>query len=189
MEGYSRRRFLRVSGYIAASPLFGGFLLGCGGKGDPKPVLKVGDIVPDIAGRTLQGQEYRLSNLRGKNPVLIDFFATWCGPCMDLASTIEEWHEKYGPRGLEFLGVSLDRPQDIKTLRRMIEPDNRGKVRIRYQVICDGKVWDSTLVIPYGLEAIPTLCLVDKEGMLKARVVGNDFDKEGFVKQLEDMVE
>src|SRR5512141_993008 len=68
------------------------------------PVVKP---APDFARTDVSGHGVRLSNFRGK-VVLLNFWATWCAPCLDEIPTFSAWQQKYGSDGLQVLGVSMD---------------------------------------------------------------------------------
>ncbi|MDZ7806218.1 MAG: TlpA family protein disulfide reductase [Gracilimonas sp.] len=72
---------------------------------DPKVALRPGTEAPDFTAVTLDGNELRLSDLRGKY-VMIDFWGTWCGPCLEALPTIKEAYEKYGGENFEIVGIA-----------------------------------------------------------------------------------
>lgn len=73
--------------------------------------LEVGGLAPDIQLKNLEGKEVKLSSLRGKI-VLIDFWASWCGPCRKENPNVVNVYNKYKSKGFEILGVSLDEDQE-----------------------------------------------------------------------------
>jgi peroxiredoxin len=109
----------------------------------------------DIAGKPLSLEKYK-----GK-VVLVDFWATWCVPClMDLPNVVKLYEQRHH-RGFEVIGISLD--IDQPKLERFIKDKN-----LPWQQYCDGKYWDTKLVLKYGVEAIPFNILLDRKGNIVA---------------------
>jgi len=126
---------------------------------EDKPVsaknLKKGDPVPDFKAETLDGQTISLHDFRGK-VVLLDFWATWCGPCRPEIPRIRESYLKYHDRGFEVIGISLDK--DRKKLETFIE-----EKKVIWPQIFDGKGWNSALARLYGVHSLPRPILLDRE--------------------------
>ena len=137
---------------------------GCGVSSD-----KLMTPAPDFEARMLTGGALRLSALRGK-VVLLDFWATWCGPCEETIPRLEALDGRYRAQGLEIVGVSVD--------------DDAGEVPpfvrahgMRYPVFVDeGK----QVMGLYAVRAVPTTVLVDRKGRVRARWMGagDDVDDE-----------
>jgi peroxiredoxin len=121
----------------------------------------VGQMAPDIALNNLEGQEVSLSSLRGKY-VLIDFWASWCGPCRQENPNVVRMYNKYKDKGFEIYGVSLDR--DEAAWQRAIEKDGLSWVHVS-----DLNFWNSEVVPLYNIEGIPMTVLIDKEGKIIAK--------------------
>jgi thiol-disulfide isomerase/thioredoxin len=99
-----------------------------------------------------------VGKLRGK-VVLIDFWATWCGPCMAEAPNVVEAYNDLHGKGLEIVGISLD--QDKGRLDAVTKV--KGMVWPQY---FDGKGWENAISSSYGITSIPSMWLVDKKGMI-----------------------
>lgn len=125
----------------------------------------VSAVAPDLTIRTAQGDR-RLSDLRGK-VVLVDFWATWCGPCRDSIPKVVDLYRTRRERGFEVLGVSLDGSDSI------VSSFGRDH-RIPYPI---GRPASETTVSEYGAEAIPTMVLVDRQGRIRWRQTG--YSEEG----------
>ena len=100
-----------------------------------------------------------LTNLRGK-VVLIDFWATWCGPCVGEVPHVKEAYHKLHSQGFEVIGISLD--QDRARLEYFINTN-----AMPWPQYCDGKGWSNDIGVKYSIHSIPTMWLVDKEGLVQ----------------------
>lgn len=120
----------------------------------------------DLKFAALDGREVDLAKLRGK-VVLVDFWATWCGPCVMEMPRLVDIYQRYRERGFEIVGVSLDSNKD----RLVAFAERAGMTWPQY---FDGLGWDNAIGRRFGIRSIPTMWLVDKRGYLRyanARVV------------------
>ncbi len=106
------------------------------------------------------GNKISPKNLKGK-VVLVDFWATWCRPCIAELPHIKEAHEKFSQAGFEIFGVSLD--DDKAKLDRMIT----GK-KMNWLHHYDGKKWKNELAVSFGVHSVPANLLVDQKGIVRA---------------------
>ena len=133
---------------------------------------------PDFNLSNVAGGSLKLSDLRGK-VVLLDFWATWCGPCRMGIPHLNELYGKHRDAGFEIVGISVDRGQGgrsgLETVREFTT-----KMPIAYPLV----MADGTVVAAYGgIRSIPTAFLVDRNGNVRKRYVGLQ-PKEVFEKDV-----
>lgn len=122
-----------------------------------------GKMFIDIKGKTPEGNDAALSDYAGKGKyVLVDFWASWCGPCRAEMPRLVDAYKKYKGKDFEIVGISLDR--DGEAWKKGIEALN-----ITWPQISDLKFWDSELSGAYGISSIPHTVILDKEGKIIAR--------------------
>ncbi len=118
-------------------------------------------IAPDFTLPQLDGQDLRLSSYRGK-VVLLDFWATWCDPCREEIPHLVELQQKYGDRGLQIIGVSMDdSPEPARTFYRQFH--------MNYPVVMGnaetGELYGGVLGLPIGF-------LINRDGRIYAKHIG-----------------
>ena len=106
----------------------------------------------------VDGKEVDLEKLRGK-VVLIDFWATWCGPCVAEVPNVVASYNKLKDKGFEIVGISLDKKKD--TMLEFIKANN-----MPWPQFCDEKGWSNEISTRFGISSIPAMWLIDKKGML-----------------------
>ena len=124
--------------------------------------LVVGRKFPDFDEKDIEGKPLSISRYKGK-VVLVDFWATWCQPCILELPNVLAAFEKHHARGFEILGISLDK--DEEALRRFI-----AERKMTWQQYFDGKVWENKLAQKYGVMGIPATYLLDANGV----IIGKD---------------
>ena len=118
----------------------------------------VGKTFPNFtATDPVTGEKFALKDLRGK-VVLIDFWATWCGPCLRELPNVKSAYRKYKDQGFEIVSISLD------TDRRKFKSFVSGKKMNWYHVM-DGGGWKTRLAKKYNIRSIPAMFLIDSEGV------------------------
>ncbi|OWY24015.1 AhpC/TSA family protein [Sphingobacteriales bacterium UPWRP_1] len=122
----------------------------------------IGKDAPDIKLQTPDGKEKSLSELRGKI-VLIDFWASWCGPCRRENPTVVAAYKKYNPKGFDIYSVSLDQNKE-----KWIEAIKKDGLEWNSHV-SDLAGWNSQAAALYGVRSIPAAFLIDKEGKIVAK--------------------
>jgi thiol-disulfide isomerase/thioredoxin len=131
---------------------------------------KQGQLADEIALPSVNGDTLRLSSLKGK-VVLLDFWASWCGPCRVANRGLSKLYSKFKDKGFEIYSVSLDEKKEdwLKAIR---------KDKITWLQVIDPGGWETPTARKWQVEALPTSYLIDKDGRLIA------MDMEG--KDLED---
>jgi len=122
---------------------------------------KIGEQVQEIALKNAKGETEKLSDLRGKL-VLIDFWASWCGPCRHSNKDLVKLYSKYKAKGFEIYGISID--DNAEAWKKAIASD-----RITWKQVNEQGGWESSLVNAWRIEVIPSSFLLDKEGKVIAR--------------------
>ncbi len=140
---------------------------------------------PACVVETLEGEDRALGDFKGK-VVLVDFWATWCKPCLETMPRLQKLYSVYSDRGLDVLGVSIDEDKDrIKKIRKMV-----GKMNISYPIFVDAKqtpAWHQ-----FKVKAIPAMYLLNGESQIVAQWAGKidyeEVEKE-VLRQLEKRLE
>jgi cytochrome c biogenesis protein CcmG, thiol:disulfide interchange protein DsbE len=152
-----KRSFLRwfIILSLCGSGLF--FLLQCGKEKD-EPTLSP---APDFTVKTLDGREVVLSKLKGK-VVLLDFWATWCGPCRESIPHLIHLYKTYQKDGLEVIGMNVDRG-DINAVKRFV-----NSMDIPYSIISTPE----DVARNFGITGLPTAIFIDKQGKIREKISG-----------------
>jgi thiol-disulfide isomerase/thioredoxin len=156
----------------------------------PNRVARLGSVValaallascsseaPNFSLKTAKGETIELQDFQGK-VVVINFWASWCPPCRAEIPGLQEVYRKYRPKGLEIVGISLDR-DGWKAVSPLVRDMN-----IEYPVV----LGDNDVANAYGgIRAIPTTIIVDRDGKIVDRVTGF-LDRRQFEDEIREII-
>jgi len=127
---------------------------------------EIGSTLPDFALEDFQGHDISSADLRGK-VVLIDFWATWCGPCKKEMPGYQKLVDRYGPRGFAVVGFKFDTMADTEDPAQFAK-----KIGVSYPLA----VAPDELKQKFGgIEGLPTTMLYDRKGILRKKVIGFEY--------------
>lgn len=118
--------------------------------------IEVGQVAPNIEGTLLDGKAFSLNANKGK-VVLVNFWASWCGPCREEMPIIEAYLKKHKAQGFEVLAITMDKPSDIEQAQKMMQSYSflsADKKQMNYSSY--GRIW-----------RIPSTFIIDKQGVLR----------------------
>ena len=122
----------------------------------PAAAAEVGKLAPDFTLKSLGGKNLKLSEMAG-SVVLINFWASWCGPCREEMPLLNSLHKKYEPLGFTVLGVNVE--QDVKGAEGFLE-----NFPVNFPVLLDS---DNRVSEQYKVIAMPTTVVVDRDGNMR----------------------
>jgi len=130
--------------------------------------IAIGSTAPEFTEMDTAGKAVSLSSFRGKY-VLVDFWASWCGPCRAENPNLVKDYAKYHPKGFQVLGVSLDQPNGKDKWISAIHADG-----LSWTQVSDLKYWNNEVAVLYGIRSIPQNFLIDPNGKIVARDLRGD---------------
>jgi thiol-disulfide isomerase/thioredoxin len=133
-----------------------------GGTDVEQPKMQ-GKQAPGFTLQTVDGKKVSLSDYKGR-PVVVNFWATWCGPCKVEMPWFEEFHKQYAAQGFEVLGLTDDVDEGKEKIAKVA-----GKIGVTYPILMtDGKVQEAY----GGLDVLPMSFYIDKNGLIVAETAG-----------------
>jgi peroxiredoxin len=137
----------------------------------------IGKMAMEFTQNDTLGNPVSLSSFRGKY-VLIDFWASWCGPCRQENPNVVKAFNAYNSKGFTVLGVSLDQPTAKDKWMKAIHDD-----KLTWTQVSDLKYWKNDVAVQYGIQAIPQNFLIDPQG----KIVGKNLRGEALNKKLAEL--
>jgi len=135
----------------------------CANRGSSADALQLSDAALGkpltMKFKAVDGKEVDLAKLQGK-VVLIDFWATWCGPCRAELPNVKKAYDKLHSKGFEIVGISFDRSKE--SLQSFVSQE-----KMAWPQYFDGLYWENKIGKKYKIEGIPSMWLVDKKGNLR----------------------
>ena len=139
-------------------------LASCSENNPERAAVSAGQNVLPFEAQTTDGAAVKFPDGYKGKVVLLDFWATWCGPCVGEVPNVVATYDKYHPQGFDVLAVSLDQAGDGPKLAAFTKDH-----KMPWPQIYDGKNWDAAVAKQYGIQSIPHAFLVDGDtGMIIA---------------------
>ncbi|SHG23582.1 Peroxiredoxin [Flavobacterium segetis] len=129
--------------------------------------IKIGNTIPSIELQSNKDKKVNINEFKGKY-VLIDFWASWCGPCRVGNKKLVQMHKDLDSSKIEIIGISID--TDAAKWKKAIEKD-----KINFLQLIDPKGFDANAAVVFGVEELPSKFLFDSEGIL---IMKNPTDQE-----------
>ncbi|MBE7446246.1 MAG: redoxin domain-containing protein [Planctomycetia bacterium] len=129
-------------------------------------MVRIGMDAPMFNVADFQGKPVDLSKYKG-SIVVLDFWATWCDPCIREFPKLKNVYSKFKDKGVLFIGISLD--DDIEDLRGFVKHEE-----VKWPQVFDGKRWKGLIPSLYSIQIIPTMVVLDQEN--KVRYIGGDIE-------------
>lgn len=173
----------------------GAFLLVVGGlvlfgwlNRSPAYALERGEVAPALELPRLEGGTLSLEELRGK-VVLLNIWATWCGPCVQEMPSIQAVYDRYGDSGLEVVAVAVDDEPGVRQGDGRVEgvvSEFVDRLGLTFPVVLD-PTGDTER--RFGTEYLPSTFLIDREGRIRLREIGGRYwDQEPYIDMVESLL-
>jgi thiol-disulfide isomerase/thioredoxin len=129
--------------------------------------IKIGMSAPNFIQKDTSNNFISLNKFRKNKYILIDFWASWCGPCRKESPNLKELYKQFNPKGFDIISVSLD--SDKEKWMHAIQADS-----LNWTHVSDLNYWKNNAALLYKVNAVPTKILIDKNGVIIGKYVGID---------------
>ncbi|MBG9567115.1 TlpA disulfide reductase family protein [Brevibacillus agri] len=147
-------------------------------SGSPDQVPKVGFTAPYFSLSSLDNQTYKIAGKRDK-PVILNFWASWCGPCRQEAPDLKEIYEKYKDR-LDFYAINLTANDDLESAKAFVR-----EFGLPFPILLDKK---GEVADVYQVFSIPTTYFIDTDGVIRQKIIGAT-DRGSFEQYVKELVQ
>lgn len=156
----------------------------CRQEFDSDPVAYTPPVLPrpapDFVVESLDGQDVRRQDFQDK-VLFVDFWATWCKPCLETTPELQKLHDLYSDKGLTVLGISIDEDKNrIRKIEKFVK-----KHRITYQVASDAKKTPAWHI--FKVKAIPAMFLIDRNGQIVRQWTGK-INHQEVIREVSEVV-
>ena len=134
----------------------------------PKGSPEVGQKAPEFSAPSPDGKQISLKESLGK-VTIIDFWASWCGPCRKENPNVVALYNEFHTQGLNIIGVSLDRPGQADKWKKAIADD-----KLTWNQVSNLKFWEEPIAATYGVKSIPATFILDANGVIVAKDLRGD---------------
>ena len=149
-------------------------------RGAPTAV-NAGEDAPGFELQKLGGGRVSLEDLRGR-VVYVNFWATWCAPCLAEAPALERLYTELAPEGFEIVALSIDSPEDSKAIESF-----RERFGLKFPILLDP---EKLVYSRYGATGVPETYLIDAEGRLAEAYIGpRDWDEPRYARAIRRLLE
>ena len=128
------------------------------------PENKAGDLAPDFKLPDLENKPVQLSELLKKGPVVVDFWATWCAPCIKYMPALQGLHEKYSAKGVTVVGINEDGPRGLAKIKPTVRSLNAS-----FLILVDE---NNEVMRKLRVQVLPTTFLIASDGSIVSQHVG-----------------
>lgn len=144
---------------------------------EPPAPLAPGTHAPAFSVKTTTGKTLTLKSLRGK-VVLMDYWATWCGPCRMATPTLQALHTRFGPKGLRVVGMSVDDARSVSRVKPFMKA-----FHITYAVTTSPDA-NQKAARAYQVDGIPSQYLIDKKGVVRWSQAGYSLHETAMLSKM-----
>ena len=123
--------------------------------------VQPGDTMPNFSLTTMKGETIDYANIRGKEPIMLIFWATWCPLCREEVPHLNDLYSKLGPKGMRFIGINVGINDSVAKAERYAQ-----KYKIKYPLFFDE---GSLLSKKFRVLGTPTILIVDRHGIIQFR--------------------